>query len=86
MEGDDDSDPCASYPYMQFEANIPMRGPLAAAMCSRRHSLPVPTEAFDRLFNSNSGKSNVDEALPSASQTAGSVPRPLRLHICARSI
>ena len=77
MEGDEDSDPCASYPYMQFEANIPSRGPLATAMCSRRHSLPVPTEAFERLFNSNSAKPNVDEPLHAGLQTVGSVPRPL---------
>ena len=77
MEGDDDSDPCASYPYMQFEANIPYKGPLAAAMCSRRHSLPVQTEAFERLFNANSNRSNIDEEIPSLLPPGSSVPRPL---------
>ena len=61
MEGEDDSDPCASYPYMQFELNNPNRATLPISMCSRRHSLPVQTEAFVRLLNTPMTSTNNDE-------------------------
>ena len=60
-DGDDDSDPCASYPYMQFESSGPPKVNLATAMCSRRHSLPVQTESFVRLFNTTLTQPNIDE-------------------------
>lgn len=66
MEGEDDSDPCASYPYMQFELNNPNRATLPISMCSRRHSLPVQTEAFVRLLNTPMTNTNNDE--PSSRQ------------------
>jgi hypothetical protein len=60
---------------MQFETNIPNKGILSTAMCSRRHSLPVQTEAFVRLFNTTMEKSNVDESSSTVSQPNGQVSR-----------
>lgn len=79
-DGDEDSDPCTSYPYMQFEANVIPEGvsrvTLAAAMCSRRYSLPVQAETFSRPPANISTKTNMDEVSSISPPTGPTLRHP----------